>query len=209
MFLYDFTRARQCFEKAVSLDPLDKGAVQGLSLLLKKNNDMRTNQLLLEKTLGYLSANQNEWVHFQLGLHKMAVMKFSEAIYHFRLALRFKSDNVIYWENLADAYFERGSFNSAMKVYEKIVSIDPKNNYAKLQIAIIKSITSMDYDAIKCFDELIELNPDYIPARKGAAEAHLNLAKYNPSSKLFGRAKDHLQRAIGHLENVFSNSSKI
>uniref|UniRef100_T1GA06 Uncharacterized protein n=1 Tax=Megaselia scalaris TaxID=36166 RepID=T1GA06_MEGSC len=57
--------------------------------------------------------------------------------------------------------------------------IDPKNKYSKLQIAIIKSTTSMDYDAIKYFNDLIEEYPDYVPARKGAAEAHFNLYAYN------------------------------
>lgn len=204
----DFPRARKCFEKTISLDPLEKQAVEGLSFLLKENNEMSANELLLEKTLTYLSANQTHWVHFQLGLHTMAVQKFSEAIHHFRTALRYEVNNIIYWESLADAYFERGSFSSAMKVYEKILEINPKNKYAKLQIAIIKSTTSMDYDAIKWFDELIEENPDYIPARKGVAEAHFNLANYSLTLNLFGRAKDHLQSAIGHLEKVLLNRNQ-
>lgn len=204
----DFVRARKCFEKTISLNPLERVAVEGLSFLLKKNNEIKANEILLEKTLTYLSPSQTHWVHFQLGLHTMAVQKFSEAIHHFRTALRYEVNNIIYWESLADAYFERGSFSSAMKVYEKIVEIDPKNKYAKLQIAIIKSTTSMDYDAIKCFDELIGENPDYIPARKGVAEAHFNLANYNLTLKLFGRAKDHLQCAIGHLEKVLLNRNQ-
>lgn len=198
----DFVRSRKCFEKAISLNTVEREAVEGLSFLLKKNDEIKANEILLEKTLACLSASQTHWVHFQLGLHTMSQQKFSEAIHHFRTALRYEVNNIIYWESLADAYFERGSFNSAMKVYEKICEIDPKNKYSRLQIAIIKSTTSMDYDAIKYFNDLIEEYPDYVPARKGAAEAHFNLYAYNLTLKLFGRAKDHLQNAIEHLEKV-------
>lgn len=48
--------------------------------------------------------------------------------------------NTVYWECLGDAYAERGSYNSAMKVFQKILIMQPSNVYAKFQIATMKAV---------------------------------------------------------------------
>lgn len=55
-------------------------------------------------------------------------------------------------------------------------------------------------EAIADFDELLKEHPDYLPALKGAAEAHIGLAHNLKTQNLYGRAKDHFQLALGHLQ---------
>ena len=55
-------------------------------------------------------------------------------------------------------------------------------------------------EAIENFDKLLEQDPNYFPALKGAADAHYGLALSLKSDKLLGRAKDHLQFAVNYLQ---------
>lgn len=57
-------------------------------------------------------------------------------------------------------------------------------------------------DAISDFHELLKVHPDYLPALKGAAEAHIGLANTLIAQNIYGRAKDHFQLAVGHLQRL-------
>lgn len=107
---------------------------------------------------------------------------------------------MIYWESLGDAYAERGSYNSAIRVFQKILEMQPDNLYAKLQIAIMKTTIRMYSEAIVDFDNILKDNDNYLPALKGAAEAHIGIANNLKLEYRFGRAKDHLQAAINMLQ---------
>lgn len=47
---------------------------------------------------------------------------------------------MVYWESLGDAYAARGSYNSAIRVFQKILEFTPENSYALLQLASIKTV---------------------------------------------------------------------
>lgn len=51
---------------------------------------------------------------------------------------------MIYWESLGDAYAERGSYNSAIRVFQKILEMQPDNLYAQLQVALMKVVSYMN-----------------------------------------------------------------
>lgn len=107
---------------------------------------------------------------------------------------------MIYWESLGDAYAERGSYNSAIRVFQKILEMQPDNLYAKLQIALIRTTIRMYVDAIEDFNEILKTNENYLPALKGVAEAHIGMANNLKLEYLFGRAKYHFQMAINMLQ---------
>lgn len=107
---------------------------------------------------------------------------------------------MLYWESLGDAYAERGSYNSAIRVFEKILEMQPDNLYAKLQIAITKTTIRMFNEAINDFEDLLTQKENYLPGLKGAAEAHIGMANNLKTQYRFGRAKYHLQKAINMLE---------
>lgn len=107
---------------------------------------------------------------------------------------------MIYWESLGDAYAARGSYNSAIRVFQKILEMESDNTYAKLQIAIMKTTIRMYSEAIDDFDKLLKEHEDYLPALKGAAEAHIGLANYLNQEYRYGRAKDHFQMAVDMLQ---------
>lgn len=52
---------------------------------------------------------------------------------------------MVYWESLGDAYTGRGSYNSGIRVFQKILELAPGNSYAMLQIAVIKTVILRAY----------------------------------------------------------------
>lgn len=64
-----------------------------------------------------------------------------QAIHCFRFAIKYDFRCMVYWESLGDAYTGRGSYNSGIRVFQKILELAPDNCYAMLQIAVIKTVT--------------------------------------------------------------------
>jgi len=68
---------------------------------------------------------------------------FKQAIQCFRIAIKHDSRCMVYWESLGDAYAARGSYNSAIRVFQKILELSADNSYALLQIASIKTVRGL------------------------------------------------------------------
>lgn len=68
-----------------------------------------------------------------------------QAIHCFRFAIKYDFRCMVYWESLGDAYTGRGSYNSGIRVFQKILELAPDNCYAMLQIAVIKTVILRSY----------------------------------------------------------------
>ena len=58
--------------------------------------------------------------HLRLGIHYLSHEDPRRAILSLQSVLRSEPSNIDAWECLADAYFARGSYNSALKAYEHV-----------------------------------------------------------------------------------------
>ncbi|XP_075166256.1 tetratricopeptide repeat protein 37 isoform X2 [Haematobia irritans] len=206
----DLVRSRKCFEKCVTLNPLNEYAVENLSAIYQQLGEEELNVALLLNTLKRVKTpSKFKHIHYKLGLHYLNVKNCDEAIQFFRNAIKQDVSCMIYWESLGDAYAFRGSYNSAIRVFEKILEMEPKNLYAKLQIAVMKTTIRMYSDAIEDFENLLKDHEDYLPALKGKAEAHIGLANYLIQEHRYGRAKDHFQMAVNMLQRCFLNPENL
>ncbi|XP_067630792.1 tetratricopeptide repeat protein 37 isoform X2 [Eurosta solidaginis] len=203
----DIVRARKCFEKCINLNPLCVSAVNNLSGIYQQLKEEELNEALLINTLKFMRSDESKEIHYKLGLHYFNINKWDDAIQSFRTAIKQDVNCMNYWESLGDAYAERGSYNSAIRVFQKIIEMSADNIYAKLQIALIKSTIRMYPEAIAEFDDLLLSHPDYLPGLKGAAEAHIGLANNLKLQHLYGRCKEHLQLAINHLQRALLSPS--
>ncbi|XP_055859258.1 tetratricopeptide repeat protein 37 [Episyrphus balteatus] len=205
MALKDQTRAIKCFEKCTCLDTLNQTAVNMLSSIYLESGEAfyEKNLTLLLTALSKCPTGLLKWVHFKLGMHYLTVKDFDGAINSFRDSIKFDISVIVSWECLGDAYKERGSYNSSLRVFQKILELDPGNIYAKLQVALINMIIRNYAEAIEKFDELLTDHPDYLPGLKGAAESHIGLANNLKLEKRLGRSKYHLQQAVKYLERAF------
>lgn len=163
----DETRSKKCFEKCLNLNPQNEKAIAVLSAIYRKNKDWDQNLQILENSVKSIDGAHQRAAFFQLGLHHLAQQSYDNAITALRNSLKYDKENTECWEALADAYLARGSFNSALKVFEKSVELNPKNYYAKLQIAKVKYILQQYQESISDYEELLSIIPDYLPALKG------------------------------------------
>merc|ERR1712150_119995 len=123
-----------------------------------------------QQTRAIPGRNRNNWALLRLGMHYVACENFSLAIQNLQSAIRSDSCNINAWECLADAYAARGSYNSALKAYDKILKL--RNDfkqistetvedslYAELQIATIKHKLGHFSEAILNLKEILQRAP--------------------------------------------------
>ena len=195
----DEVRARKCFERSVYLNPQHEQSVIHLSTIYRRAEEWELNLKLLQTAAQAIPNTSCKWAALQLGFHNLAQNQFDEAIAAFRSVLRMDPQNSSSWEGLADSYLKRGSFNSALKVYQKICELSEDNLYARLQVANIKRMLRLYKEAIVSYEELLADRPNYLPAVKGIADAHLGFAYQFFDQQLLGRCKHHAEQAVEHL----------
>lgn len=198
----DEVRSKKCFEKCLNLNPQNEKAISILSAAYRRNNNWDENLTLLETSVKSVDGHHQKSAFFQLGLHHLGQQNYDNAITAFRNSLKYDTANVKCWESLADSYLGRGSYTSALKVFEKSVEINAANSYAKLQIAKVKFILQQFQESIKDYEALLLQLPDYLPALKGIAESHIGRAFYLNENHRTGRARDHCQEALQHLQHA-------
>lgn len=196
----DEVRSKKCFQKCLNLNPQNEKAISILSAVYRKNNNWNENLVLLETSVKSVDGHHQKSAFFQLGLHHLGQQNYDNAVTAFRNSLKYDLTNVRCWESLADSYLGRGSYTSALKVFEKSLELNSKNTYAKLQIAKVKFILQQYQESIKDYEELLLLMPEYLPALKGIAESHFGRAFYLNENHRTGRARDHCQKALEHLQ---------
>lgn len=197
----DDVRSKKCLEKCLNLNPQHEKAIAILSALYRKNSDWDQNLSLLESSVKSVTGCHQKSAFFQLGLHHLNLQKYDDAITAFRNSLKYDTTNVKTWESLADAYFGRGSYTSALKVFEKSIELNPANNYAKLQVARLKFILQQYRESISDYEKLLKCIPDYLPALKGISESHFGRATYLHDNHRTGRSRDHCQTALNYLRS--------
>lgn len=198
----DQTRATKCLEKCVNLHPQHENGVVMLSGIYRETQNFTSNHRILQQAVHAISGGavaSAKWIWILLGFHYLTSCEFNEAIASFRTALRYDANDIASWEGLADSYLQRGSLNSAMRVYQKITELDASNVYSKLQVANVKCTLRLHKEAVECYEELLVKYPDFLPALKGNAEAHLGLCNHYSSMCLVGRSKDHAEQAVKYL----------
>lgn len=212
-------RAIKCLDKCVLLNVRHQAAT---TLLVGLHMEAQAHESL-EKLLSTTVADPIAgllvpcaWVWLLLGTHRQRAGRFNDAVTAFRVALREQPADVRCWMGLADTYRERGSLQSALKVYQKCLEMkrartadanasssftqcDDEYVYAQLQVACLKSAVGLYGEAVLEFDLLLSDRPDFVPGLKGVADAHMGLAQGFLDQKLFGRARQHASEAVTAL----------
>ncbi|XP_030763307.1 tetratricopeptide repeat protein 37 [Sitophilus oryzae] len=170
-------KSRRCFEKAFSIYPSSLQTSCELSKVYRKLKNWDANlQLLLSISQDVIN-KKNLWAWLQLGLTYFEQGDILNSIKYLRTVVRYNPESAHCWESLADAYFTRGSFTSALKCYEKASSLSEDTLYSTLQIAYIKKILKEYPEAKVEFENILKVNREYVPALKGLAETALCQAR--------------------------------
>jgi tetratricopeptide (TPR) repeat protein len=100
---------------------------------------------------------------------------------------------------LGDAYYGDKNQNEAYAAYRNAFQIDPTLLRAKVQLGVLlKGAKSYD-EAIKSFNEVIALNPNYGPVYRELAETYYKWGRNKPS-----KSTEYMQTAIGYYEKYLA-----
>lgn len=122
----------------------------------------------MEEELDFYRISQESLLKNGLKLLKRGNVK--EAITCFQNYLHYNFNNSSCWQNLADAYYLRGSYNTAIKSYMKSIQLREDETidfYAELRIAGIHQMVHDYESALYDYEEILKRNSDYIPALLG------------------------------------------
>lgn len=194
----DYEKARKCYEKAYNLNNNDGKIVKQLSELYIKL-DLKELDFELLSTTEKTVLSSESWLHFRLGLHYLNKRDWENAIINFRSVIKDNQNDVTAFECLADAYYSRGSFTSALRAYNKVMTMNPnKTVHCLTRIGYIYSLLTQYEDAIVAFKKVLSIDGCSILALKGIAETLMNMAKKKVTAKLYGSARDYAQYAVDY-----------
>ncbi|XP_038215401.1 tetratricopeptide repeat protein 37 [Zerene cesonia] len=193
----DLEKAKKCYEKAHSLNNTDKDIIKSLSESYLKLN---LKDLDFELLKAYHNKENETWIHFRLGLHYINKREWEDAILQFRNVIKANKNDVIAFECLADAYYSRGSFTSALKAYKRVIALNSNHmSHCLTRIGFIHCLLTEYEDAITTFENVLKMDAKSVLALKGIAETWIKIAKKKASAKLFGAARDSAQNAINFI----------
>ncbi|XP_026745676.1 tetratricopeptide repeat protein 37 [Trichoplusia ni] len=204
----DLQKAKKCYEKAQSINPINMTIAKSLSEIYVKLQQ-RDDDFELLNSLAKSSSNIEPWVNFRLGLHYSNRREWENAILNFRNVIKLNQNDTTAFECLADAYYSRGSYTSALRAYNKVMSLDQsKSAHCLTRIGLIYSLLTQYEEAVSTFEKVFVIDPYSFLALKGIAETWMRIAKKKVEAKIFGTARDCAQHAIDYITKALSKQNQ-
>lgn len=204
----DLSKAKKCYEKAYSLNNTDVDIVKRLSEIYIKLQQPELNFELLTTFVKNVTTVE-PWIYFRLGLQNLNKRDWESAIVNFRNVIKDNKNDAVAFECLADSYYSRGSYTSALRAYNKVMSLDPsKATYCLTKIGYIHSLLTNYQEAITTFENVIKMSPPSHLALKGIAETWIRVAKKKLEAKMFGSARSCAQYAVTYIIEAIKKQNK-
>ncbi|OXG04991.1 tetratricopeptide repeat protein [Flavobacterium araucananum] len=124
---------------------------------------------------------------------------FPAAIAILKRALVIEPQNANALLTIGDAYYGSNNQNDAYKAYRDAFTADPTLLRAKMQLGVLLKGAKSYEEAIKAFNEVIALNPNYGPVYRELAETYYKWGRNKTST-----AKVNMQNAITNYEKYLS-----
>lgn len=139
------------------------------------------------------------WAWLQLGLHHLHAGEHNLSVEWLRKLVRAEPQASQYWECLADAYLARGSFESAIRSFERAAELTDDNLYSKLQVANVKLKIGHYEEAKIQFENILTTNRKYVPALKGLGETCLQMGICRNREQRLGSCQQLIQQALDNF----------
>ncbi|CAN7937754.1 unnamed protein product [Ixodes hexagonus] len=192
----DKEKALRCFQRAFQLNRASVEAGSLLSDVLCDLGQQEQNARFLEAITNQLPVRRAKWAWFRLGVLQLSRGSAAEAVQSLQNALRGDPNDKCCWECLGEAYLQRESLGAALLCFKKCLEANPQDLFALYQTATIKSRQGQHKDAATDFASVLQIDPDYVPALKGLAEANLALARHYLEQGLCGLGLEQCQVAV-------------
>ncbi len=190
-------KAVRCYQRVWSKSRSPEGAL-ALSDAYRLCQLKRVHVEHLKAVVDGFPIQEVPWAWLRLGLEQMDSAEVDQSVSTLQTLVA-AWPNARAWECLADAYLSRGSFESALKAYHRVVQLEQLSPYPSVRIVLIYLRTGQYAEALTSCRSLLQLKPDYGPARVLLGEAHLLCANRFWSEARFARALTHLRSALREL----------
>lgn len=195
----DLEKAKKCYEKAYNIKPHGKDIAINLSEVYA-TLDLSTLHYDLLISLETTEFKDQSWVHFRLGLHLLNEKNWEQAIIKFRNVITHNQNDSIAFECLADAYYGRGSYTSALRAYDKVLTLSPnKSVHALTRIGYIHMLLTDYIKALSTYEEVLKIDNNSLLALKGIADTWMKIAQKKLNFNLYGSARDSIQNALNYI----------
>ncbi|NXG95362.1 TTC37 protein, partial [Loxia leucoptera] len=163
----DKSRARGCYKKAFELDETDEESGTAAVNLSVELGDMDTALSILNEVTEKARPGTAKWAWLHRGLYYLRTGQPSQAVVDLQAALRADPKDSNCWESLGEAYFNRGSYSTALKSFRKASELNPELVYSVYRAAALEQILGKYENAIATYQQILKKTENYVPALKG------------------------------------------
>ncbi|NXR80129.1 TTC37 protein, partial [Pycnonotus jocosus] len=163
----DKSRARGCYKKAFELDETDEESGTAAVNLSVELGDMDTALSILNEVTEKARPGTAKWAWLHRGLYYLRIGQPSQAVADLQAALRADPKDSNCWESLGEAYFNRGSYSTALKSFRKASELNPELVYSVYRAAALEQILGKYENAIATYQQILKKTENYVPALKG------------------------------------------
>nr|XP_041567199.1 tetratricopeptide repeat protein 37 isoform X2 [Taeniopygia guttata] len=195
----DKSRARGCYKKAFELDETDEESGTAAVSLSVELGDMDTALSILNEVTEKARPGTAKWAWLHRGLYYLRTGRPSQAVSDLQAALRADPKDSNCWESLGEAYFNRGSYSTALKSFRKASELNPGLTYSIYRAAALEQILGKYKNAIATYQQILKKTEDYVPALKGLGECYLMLARSALDNYLDRKAVDYIEQALAYF----------
>jgi len=173
----DNQKAKLHFKKSIGIQPKDPNAHAFFGELLRKMNKFQESEkhLKIATTLApkYFDA------HLQLCKTYHDLDKLTESLKHGSIAAKLKPNNIFPYLHMAYTLNKKGDLDSAIIMYKKVISMDPKCHNAIYNLGYSLKIQGKLKESIPYLDRAIELKADYLDAHIARAQVKIALENFD------------------------------
>ena len=142
------------------------------------------------KDRGVFSPENRGLFNFCYGVILKEKGEFKKAEKKLKEALKEKYDEVEVRLQLIDLAIKEKKFDNAKKELDSILKLIPENEKTLFIKGYIYSKTGNLGDAIRCYEKILSLNPDYISAKKNLGIISYNKGNYQEAINIFAEILD-------------------
>uniref|UniRef100_A0A1I8J163 TPR_REGION domain-containing protein n=1 Tax=Macrostomum lignano TaxID=282301 RepID=A0A1I8J163_9PLAT len=188
--MHDEALAEQMYLGAQQLDGDHEAALKRLcDLLLRSHRETECVELLTRFAARFYRVAP--WCYFKLGLAHLNMANYHDAIDCLQRVVHLDKSNPHAWTCLGEAYRLRGSYESAGKVFERVVKLAPNDWYSRLQLASVLHKQRQFLRAVSLLNQLLSEEDAFgASADCGDSQISLKLLAYKQLSE------SHLQLGV-------------
>ncbi|MBQ0090657.1 MAG: tetratricopeptide repeat protein [Prevotellaceae bacterium] len=149
----------------------------------KHNNGQALNYV--NKAIKLLPKNDKKFLGWVYGMRAMIDMDFNDltsAIADYTMAIKLQPEEITYYNDRANLYFQHGFFEEASIDYQKMIDMEPGNVAGYMGLGRTHMNQNQLDEAIRVFEHVIQLNPDYSLAYSYRADCFMQQNHYEEAA---------------------------